>query len=170
MKKIARIEERIEVKEYDNQIGRNIKVDFRKCREDDIDFIYELREAGFKWYLKNIIGWDNNKQRDIIRKEMDEHIQDMKIIRYKGQDAGLFTFYLDDKEDGFIDMLCVAPEYRNLGIGSEILEYLIMTYPNTRLYLRTYRENPARKLYERYGFVKYDEEPEYWWMERLVQN
>lgn len=63
-------------------------------------------------------------------------------------------------------MLVISPKYRNLGIGSEILEYLIVTYPNTRLYLRTYQQNPARELYMRYGFVKYDETEDYWLMER----
>ena len=145
-------------------------MDFRKCREDDLDFLYELREAGFKWYLKELTGWDEDKQKDIIRKEMEEHLQDMNIIRYKGKDVGLFTFYLDDNKDGFIDMLALLPEYRNLGIGSEILDYLNITYSNTRLYLRTYRENPARQLYKRHGFVKFDETKDYWWMERIVEK
>ena len=97
---------------------------------------------------------------------MAEHLGDMKIIQYEGKDVGLFTFYLDSNGDGFIDMLAILPKYRNLGIGSEILEYLIITYPNTRLYLRTYKQNPARKLYMRFGFVIYDETEDYWWMER----
>ena len=137
-------------KDYDNQIGKGININFRKCRERDLTFIYELREDGFKWYLKNLIGWDETQQKEIILNEMAEHLDDMKIIQYEGKDVGLFTFYLDSNGDGFIDMLAISPEYRNKGIGSEILDYLISTYPNTRLYLRTYKQNPARKLYMRF--------------------
>ena len=101
---------------------------------------------------------------------MAEHLDDMKIIQYEGKDVGLFTFYLDSNGDGFIDMLAISPKYRNQGIGSEILDYLISTYPNTRLYLRTYKQNPARKLYMRFGFVIYDETEDYWWMERVEKT
>ena len=154
-------------KDYDNQIGKGININFRKCRERDLTFIYELREDGFKWYLKNLIGWDETQQKEIILNEMAEHLDDMKIIQYEGKDVGLFTFYLDSNGDGFIDMLAISPEYRNKGIGSEILDYLISTYPNTRLYLRTYKQNPARKLYMRFGFVIYDETEDNWLMERV---
>lgn len=156
--------------DYDNQIGKNININFRKCRERDLTFIYELREDGFKWYLKNLIGWDETQQKQIILNEMAEHLDDMKIIQYEGKDVGLFTFYIDSNGDGFIDMLAISPKYRNQGIGSEILDYLISTYPNTRLYLRTYKQNPARKLYMRFGFVIYDETEDYWWMERVEKT
>ena len=35
-----------------------------------------------------------------------------------------------------------------------------------RIYLKTYRENPARNLYLRVGFKKYDETKTHWLMER----
>ena len=63
-------------------------------------------------------------------------------------------------------MIVLKPIARRRGIGSNLLLYLIANNPHKRLYLRTYKENPARELYIRHGFSKYEEEENYWWMER----
>lgn len=141
---------------------------FRKCNREDNAFIYKLKRQGFEWYLKDIIGWDENTQRDIIEKELDEHIDDMNIIQCDSLDIGLFTYYndIDNKENIFIDMIVLLPEYRGKGIGARLLEFLISNNENKRIYLRTYKGNPARKLYRRYGFKTYKEEEHYVWKER----
>ena len=90
----------------------------------------------------------------------------MQIIVYNQEDVGLFTYYENESKDIFIDMLILKPSARNKGIASRILNNLISAYPRKRIYLRTYRENPARALYKRKGFCKYDETETHWWMER----
>ncbi len=138
----------------------------RDCKREDADFIYELKKEGFEWYIKDLEGWDEDKQREIIKNEMDAHLEDMNIIRYDFEDVGLFTYYEDENNDIFIDMLALMPKARNRGIGSNLLQFLIVNNPNKRIYLRTYKENPARQLYIRKGFSKYDETQTHWWMER----
>jgi ribosomal protein S18 acetylase RimI-like enzyme len=46
----------------------------------------------------------------------------------------------------------VAPSYRNMGIGSKLLQTVIEFYHDTILYLYVEPGNPARKLYYRHGF------------------
>jgi len=143
-----------------------MNITFRKCTDKDFEYVYELREKGFRWYLEDILnGWDENAHKDIIRHEMAEHLEDMNIIVYKGNDAGLFTYYKDENNSVFIDMIVLEPEYRGMGIGASLLQFLIDAYPGVRLYLRTYEKNPARKLYNKFGFKVYDTETNYVWME-----
>ena len=139
---------------------------FRNCKDTDIHFIYTLKERCFKWYIEKIYGWNENVQMELTRKEMDEHLADMNIIQYNGIDIGLFTFYYDDIGDACIGMFAILPEYQGNGIGTGILRNVLEEKRNVRIYLKTYKENPARNLYRRVGFVKYDETETHWLMER----
>ena len=149
-----------------DKVRINGNYNLRECKREDADFIYELKKEGFEWYIKDLTGWDEKEQKDIIKKEMDTHLKDMNIIRYDFEDVGLFTYYEDDNGDIFIDMIALMPKARGRGVGSNLIKYLIVNNPNKRLYLKTYRENPARQLYIRNGFAKYDETDTHWWMER----
>ncbi|MDE7249154.1 MAG: GNAT family N-acetyltransferase [Lachnospiraceae bacterium] len=139
---------------------------FRKCKETDLDFILKLKEKCFRWYIEKIYGWDEDKQLEFTKKEMCENLSDMKIIQVEGQDVGLFTFIQEENGDCLIGMFAILPEYQNHGLGTKILKDTISEHPNKRFYLKTYQENPARFLYERVGFHKYDETDTHWLMER----
>ena len=143
-----------------------MKYTFRKCEESDFNFIYELKEKCFKWYIEEIYGWDEKIQIELTQKEMDEHLTDMNIIQYEGTDIGLFTFYFDEKGDACIGMFAILPDYQGTGIGTKILITVLEENEGVRIYLKTYRENPARNLYLRVGFKKYDETKTHWLMER----
>jgi len=143
-----------------------MKYTFRKCEESDFNFIYELKEKCFKWYIEEIYGWDEKIQIELTQKEMDEHLTDMNIIQYEGTDIGLFTFYFDEKGDACIGMFAILPDYQGMGIGTKILKTVLEENEGVRIYLKTYRENPARNLYLRVGFKKYDETKTHWLMER----
>lgn len=141
---------------------------FRKCNETDIKFIYELKEKCFKWYIEKIYGWNKQMQIELTQKEMDEHLADMSIIQYKGRDIGLFTFYYDEIGDACVGMFAILPEYQGKGIGTQILINILEENKKVRIYLKTYKENPARNLYQRVGFRKYDETKTHWLMERVI--
>lgn len=138
---------------------------FRKCKDTDITFLYELKEKCFKWYVEKIYGWNAQTQMEITRREMDRHLPDMRIIQHEGQDIGVFTFYYDTIGDACVDMFAILPEYQGKGIGTQILTHVLEENKNVRIYLKTYKENPARKLYQRAGFKKYDETDTHWLME-----
>ena len=139
---------------------------FRKCNNTDIKFIYELKEKCFKWYVEKIYGWNEQTQIELTQKEMDEHLADMNIIQCEGKDIGLFTFYYDDIGDACVGMFAILPAYQGKGIGTQILLNILEKNKNVRIYLKTYKENPARNLYQRVGFKKYGETETHWLMER----
>lgn len=68
--------------------------------------------------------------------------------------------------DVYIDMFAILPEYQGKGIGTQILLNVLEENKDVRIYLKTYKENPARNLYQRVGFKKYDETETHWLMEK----
>ncbi|MCB1119361.1 MAG: GNAT family N-acetyltransferase [Chlamydiia bacterium] len=80
----------------------------------------------------------------------------------EGKPCGLATLYLQPYrklahqcEFGII----IDAAHRNLGIGSLLLEHLIHLAKDTfrieLLHLQVYEKNPAKELYERFGFKSY---------------
>ena len=143
---------------------------FRKCNNTDIKFIYKLKEKCFKWYVEKIYGWNEQMQIELIQKEMDEHLDDTSIIQYKGIDIGIFTLYYDEIGDACVDMFAILPDYQGKGIGTQILINVLEENKNVRIYLKTYKENSSRILYQRVGFRKYDETETHWLMEKFPKR
>lgn len=136
-----------------------MNIGFRKCEYNDLEFILKLKELCFKWYIEIIYGWDIDKQREFTKRELDEHLKDMKIITMDDNDIGLTTFY-NENDIYVVGMIMIHPEYQNKGIATNILkEYIeIARKDNKKIILKTYKKNPARKLYERLGFKIYKED------------
>lgn len=139
----------------------------RKCKKEDLKFLLNLKEKCFRWYIEKIYGWDDNVQVDLTKNEMAKNLKNMYIIQTKGKDIGLFTYSIDSNEDICIGMFAIIPKYQNRGIGRDILVKLIEANPDKRFYLKTYKENPARHLYERVGFTIYDQTTTHWLMEKV---
>lgn len=108
-------------------------------------------------------------QTDIIKKEMAEHLSDMRIIQCEGKNAGIFTFFYDEKGDAFIELIAIMPEYRGKGIATQIITKVLEENKKRRVHLQTFRENPARALYQKLGFRKYGETETHWLMEVLPE-
>lgn len=143
---------------------------FRNCNDADIPFLLELKEKSFRWYIETLYGWHEVVQTDIIKKELAEHQQDMRIIQCEGKDAGIFTFFYDEKGDAFIELIALMPEYRGKGIATQIITKVLEENKGRRVHLQTFRENPARELYQKLGFHKYGETETHWLMEVLPER
>ena len=135
----------------------NIK--FRKCKYSDVDFILNLKELCFKWYIEIIYGWDINTQRERTIREIDDHINETRIIKFNNKDIGVTTFY---EAEGIyvVGMIIIHPYYQNRGVATNIIKEYIdrAKKENKRIIIKTYKKNQARKLYERLGFKLYKED------------
>lgn len=49
--------------------------------------------------------------------------------------------------------ISILPEYRNQGIGTQLLKNIMTIYENTTLSLSVDKKNPAIRLYQRVGFI-----------------
>lgn len=138
---------------------KNIKYNLRVCTKNDIYFIFDLKKLCLKWYIDEVYGWDDATQLDKTKKELDKLIEFMRIISVDGKDIGITTFIEHDNIYN-VGLLMIHPEYQNKGIATNILkEYInIANKDKKKLILRTYKHNPAKRLYERLGFKVYDED------------
>lgn len=132
---------------------------FRKCEYNDVDFILKLKELCFKWYIEIIYGWNLEVQREKTLHELDKHVNDMKIIRINDNDIGVTTFYEEDNVY-VVGLIIVHPDYQNQGIATSIIKHYIETanQEKKKIIIKTYKNNPAKKLYERLGFNIYKED------------
>jgi GNAT superfamily N-acetyltransferase len=115
-----------------------------------------------------LVSWDTavkeaflrsqfSAQQTHYRKFFPEATHDLILV--KGHPAG--RLYMNRRKDE-IHILDIAllPEFRNLGIGTTILQDLMVEAISTNRTVLLHVEifNPAMKLYERLGFVKAGEQ------------
>ena len=143
-----------------------MKYSLRSYTYNDVDFILELKKLCLRWYIEKIYGWDEEAQRNKTIKELENNIDDVKIIVVDGIDIGV-TGFCKGKECYCIGLMLVHPDYPNKGIATNILlGYIdIARKENKRIIIKTYKENRARKLYERLGFVQYKQDDTHVYLE-----
>lgn len=129
----------------------------RNCTLKDLDFILNLKELGMKWYIEKLYGWNAEIQKTKTLEELDKYLKDMKIIMIDNTDVGITTF--SEFDDCFqVGLTIIHPDYQNKGIATKIIsEYIdIARKKHKRIIIKTFKENPAQRLYQRLGFKIYE--------------
>ena len=135
------------------------ELSFRNASFDDYEYILKLKELCLKWYIEIIYSWDTNIQREKTIHELEKHKDDMRIILLNNKDVGVTTFY-EETGEYVVGLIMVHPDCQGLGFGSKIInEYInIAKKERKRIIIKTYKLNPAKRLYERLGFKIYNED------------
>lgn len=109
----------------------------------------KLKELGLKWYIEKIYGWDYEVQINKTKKELDKHINDMRIIQIDNTDIGITTFY-EESNEYVVGLTLIYPNYRNRGIATQIISNYIEKAKEQKksIKIKTYKYNPA-KIYIR---------------------
>jgi len=118
----------------------------RPAKANNAAFIYRVSEACMKPYAEQTWGlWDGEADIDPARDE---------IISHLGWDIGVMR--VDRLPDHwFLAKLYLLPPFQGDGLESRLLERLIADAATVRLPLRltVLEVDPARRFYERHGFV-----------------
>ena len=128
----------------------------KDCTINDIDFIVSLKEIGLRWYVEKLYGWDYEKQKEIALNEFNDKSNTTKIITINGNSAGVSI--LTEKEDYYeVWLIMVHPDYRGKGIASSVInEHInLAKSKQKRIIIKTFKDNPALKLYKKLGFAQY---------------
>jgi ribosomal protein S18 acetylase RimI-like enzyme len=141
-------------------------VDIRPITDADLDFLYRVY-ASTRAEEMELTNWDSAQVEVFL--QMQFHAQhhhyltrlppsEFTLIELDGEPAG--RLYLGDWDDELrvID-IALLPEHRNRGIGTHLIRQVMaraaaLAKPVT-LHVEPY--NPARRLYERLGFVVVEE-------------
>lgn len=90
------------------------------------------------------------------------------IAEVDGKPMGAANLYIQQFEKlkhQSMFVIIVGPEYRGQGIGTVLTKHLIKMakekYKMKLLHLEVYHTNPAQRMYERLGFVRYGEHKDF---------
>jgi ribosomal protein S18 acetylase RimI-like enzyme len=119
--------------------------------EDDFEFLVTLRIAAMRESLEQLGRFDPARARERLRKSFaPQHTQ---FIEYDRQRVGFYT--LRPSDDGhYLDHFYVHPSFQSLGIGSEVLQRLLVQADLEQADVRlcALRDSRANRFYQRHGF------------------
>jgi ribosomal protein S18 acetylase RimI-like enzyme len=137
----------------------------RPVRADDREFVERVYFETQRWIIEALFGWsdDETERANFADTYDEEHTQ---IVVVDGQDVGWLT--VQRTRDIHLDSIYLVPSQQRKGIGTALLRSLIAEADKSGSVLRlsTAKINPARRLYERLGFIVVDEGPYKIHMER----
>jgi len=128
-------------------------ISLRPVTDDDYEYLYVLNEATMRTYAEQTYGpWDEDVQRRIFAERWTP--ESMRIAVIDGQDSGMLEV-IPSETSVWLANIRVAPEYQRRGIGTQIISEVLRDAHGRDLpvSLRVLKVNPARRLYERLGFV-----------------
>ena len=119
----------------------------RPAVQADYRYCYQLTKKNMlELFTLHWGGWEPSK----FREGFD--VNTVSIILVAGRRAGYFS--IKTRPDGlYVDNIQLSRPLRGRGIGTSILMHLIAENPLAGIHLTTFSDNPAKRLYERLGFV-----------------
>ena len=121
-----------------------------KSTDEDINRLIEYKKRTIYEYAKDLSDEEINKINNYVVSEVPKLINDYCIIIVDNKIVGCLL--LTNKDDGkLLDEIYLEEEYRNKGIGTDIIKDILNN--NDIVYLWVYKENEkAISLYRKLGF------------------
>ena len=154
-------------------------IDLRDVTEDDADFLYSVYASTRADEMARV-DWNTEQKEAFLRMQFNAQSQfyienypgaTFQVITLKDQSIG--RLYIHRRKDEFRIMdIALLPEYRNLGIGSSLLQDILEQGKNLNLPVTIHVEqfNPAMRLYKRMGFRQKEDKGVYLLMEWSPEN
>ena len=132
-----------------------MKYELIKSSNKDIDRLVEYKKITIYEYAKDLSDEEIDKINNYVTNEVPKLISDFCNIIVDNKIVGCLL--LTSKDDGILlDEIYLEEEYRNKGIGTNIIKEVISN--NDIIYLWVYKENEnAISLYKKLGFVVIEE-------------
>jgi GNAT superfamily N-acetyltransferase len=131
--------------------------ELRDATAADREWLYVLHRSAMHEVVAQTWGeWDEAFQRRFF----DEHfaLEHRWVIVVGGDDAGMLEV-MRESDRIFLENVELAPEFQSRGVGAAVIGDLLREAGGRRVpvELQVARVNPARRLYERLGFVAFGE-------------
>ena len=147
-------------------MAASLEISLRRAEPRDSDFAFQVLERSMRAYVEATWGiWSEAQAR--IRTSADAISGRSQIVQLGSQPIGLLCVDRLSKHLQ-LDQLYLLPERQRKGIGAKVLELVLSESHELGLpvRLRVLRVNPAKRFYERHGFIVTSETPERLFMER----
>lgn len=149
-------------------------ITLRPIRAEDDAFLRRVY-AGTRAEELAATGWDDAQQQAFLRMQFDaqhgyyrEQFADASYDLIEADGAAIGRLYVDRRADEIrIIDIALLPERRGAGIGGRLMRGLLAEAQQAGKPVRIHveRNNPARRLYERLGFVRRGDTGVYYLME-----
>lgn len=142
-----------------------VQVRLRPGVDDDRQYLWRLHCQTMREYVDKTWGWDETWQR--VR--FDEKFDPLSLsIIEKGNEPIGYIRVRRSGDEIFLEAIEIAPQQQNQGIASHLIKELLTESDKLLLpvKLKVLKVNPARRLYERLGFVYAKETPTHYLMRR----
>ncbi|MDB5801166.1 MAG: N-acetyltransferase [Rhodocyclales bacterium] len=132
-------------------------IQLRQANDDDREFLFESYKATLQPCVEWAWGWNEEFQRTGFCKHHPH--EQLRVITVDGKKAG--GIHVEEQETlNVLRLIFLLPTFQNRGIGSELIlsEVTRARQAGKQFYLKVIRINPAKKLYDRLGFVVINED------------
>lgn len=142
-----------------------MKYELIKSSKQDIDRLIEYKKATIFDHAKELSNEEIDKINNYVTSEVPKSIYDYCNIIVNNKIVGCLL--LTEVDDGkLLDEIYLEEEYRNKGIGTNIIKNVISN--NNIVYLWVYKNNiKAVELYKRLGFTIIDETETRYYMKHI---
>ena len=129
------------------------EITLRDGTREDLEFLFALLKASLGPYVVKTYGpWaeDEERSRFFGSTQAESH----QIVERAGEPIGCLKVVRAPSEVR-LQRVFLLPAFQNLGIGTRLIEEVLAEARAAGLpvRLRVFQVNPARRLYERLGFV-----------------
>ena len=114
-------------------------------------FALELYLSTVRPYTEELMVWDELRQRDSFAAQWKP--DEVQIVAVDGKDIGWLQVS-ETSTEMRLQQFFISPDHQRRGIGTEVLNSLVAIWKATGkpVVLTVLKNNPARRLYERFGF------------------
>jgi len=130
-----------------------LKISFRKGKQEDLDFLFDLKKATLQEYVMQTWGWDEEFQRAHHKQNVNP--ENFTIIQASGRDIGCLLVE-PHPNSIFLGVIELLPAFQNQGIGSRIIKDLLKKGEQEAkdVELQVLKANQrALRLYQSLGFI-----------------
>ncbi|MCG3150413.1 MAG: hypothetical protein PCFJNLEI_03899 [Verrucomicrobiae bacterium] len=141
------------------------RVQLRPSVESDEEFCFQVKKKALGAYIEQTCGWDESFQRQLYATEWVTRRP--AIIVFDQRDVGTIEIRAEPTQF-YLGEFYLLPEVQRQGIGRHLLADLMATADaaGKPIALDVLKVNPARRLYERSGFVVTGSNEHYYQMKR----
>jgi GNAT superfamily N-acetyltransferase len=140
----------------------------RQSSADDAPLFYTVIDRTMREFIISTWGaWDEDR----VQRESHEDSRSPNAQVIQVDDVSVGVFVVERSATHIqLEQIYLLPEYQRMGIGTALLKNLILEAEQFKIpvRLRVIAVNPAKKFYERLGFVVTEATPAFFSMERVV--
>ena len=139
------------------------EVSLRAIQPEDAGFLLRVYSASREDEMAQVVHWSDEQKADFLRGQFElqhrhyqEYYPDAEFSVVMAGDREIGRLYVDRWADEIRLMdIALLPEFRNRGIGGALMRDLLAEAEREGKLLSCHVEeaNPAKRLYERLGFV-----------------